>query len=126
MEELCLDELRIPALSDVIVPKERIKVPRHRQGELFLKGPVPWQWLRRAAALPGRALHVGVTLWVFAGMKGPKLKLSYVWLHEQTGIDRFAGERGLQALEKAGLIAVERHRGRKPVVTLLPAAELSD
>jgi hypothetical protein len=37
----------------------------------------------------------------------------------ELGVNRFAAARGLAALEKAGLVAVLRHRGRKPVVTLL-------
>jgi hypothetical protein len=31
--------------------------PRHRRGERFLKGPIPWPWISAAAALPGKALH---------------------------------------------------------------------
>jgi hypothetical protein len=29
----------------------------------FLKGPVPWPWIVAAAALPGSALIVGLSLW---------------------------------------------------------------
>src|SRR6266850_7089226 len=33
----------------------------------FLKGPVPWSWIVAAAALPGKALIVGLSLWRLAG-----------------------------------------------------------
>ena len=42
--------------------------PRHRQGEAFLKGPIPMAWLALAARLPGRALHMGLVLWYWAGI----------------------------------------------------------
>ncbi len=36
-------------------------------------------------------------------------------------VDRSSASRGLAALEAAGLVAVKRRPGRKPLVTLLPA-----
>ena len=32
------------------------KPPRHRPGEKFLRGPIPWTWLQQAARLRGSAL----------------------------------------------------------------------
>jgi hypothetical protein len=34
----------------------------------FIKGPLPLPWLRRAAALPGKAFHVAVGLWYVKGL----------------------------------------------------------
>ena len=94
-------------------------LPRHQQGELFLKGPIPWQWLERAAQLPGKTLHVAITLWQRAGMgKSNRLKLSTKVL-DGMGVDRYAKRRALTALEGAGLVSVERHHGKNPIVTLL-------
>jgi DNA-binding transcriptional ArsR family regulator len=42
------------------------------------------------------------------------------------GISRFAASRGLRALEKAGLVCVVRRPGRKPVVTILATAPLTE
>jgi DNA-binding transcriptional ArsR family regulator len=85
----------------------------------FLKGPIPWQWIIRASQLPGKAFVVGLCLWRLKGaMKKDTIKLSNAEL-EPFGIDRAAKSRALSALEKAGLITVERSRGRWPVVTLL-------
>jgi hypothetical protein len=97
------------------------KPPRHKQGERFLKGPIPWTWLSRAAQAQerGKALHVGNALWFLAGVKRKRtVTLSSRPLRE-LGVKRHAVYRALRALEKAGLVSVERHPGRQPVVTIL-------
>jgi hypothetical protein len=42
---------------------------------------------------------------------------------EQFGVSRRASYHGLQALERAGLINVDRHRGRSPRVDILERDE---
>lgn len=98
------------------------KLPRHGPGEHFLRGPVPMGWLDTAARLPGRVLHVGVALWWLAWLRKEGVN-PVRWrpsAGERFGLDRKAVYRGLGALEAAGLVRIERHRGRCPVVTLLP------
>ena len=93
--------------------------PRHRTGEWFLKGPIPGPWLHRAAVLPGRALHVALAVWYLAGIeKRGHVKITWRVL-DRFGVSPDAGRRGLLALERAGLVSVDRHRGRCPVVTIL-------
>jgi hypothetical protein len=76
--------------------------------------------LTSAARLPGQAFKVGVVLWHLAGLKRkPTVALSLSSLNEEMGILRDAARRGLSALEEAGLLSVERHAGRKPIVTIL-------
>lgn len=101
------------------------KAPRHRLGEKFLLGPIPWDWLSVAAGLPGRALHVGIALWFLSGIKGrvATVALSNTVLCD-LGVNRHAAYRGLAALEAAGLVSVERHRGRNSIVTILPAPDI--
>jgi hypothetical protein len=99
----------------------RRKVPRKRVGELFLKGPVPMGWLSRAGRLPGRALHVGVVLWMLSGIKrSGTVVLGSAHLREM-GVDRHAVYRALRHLEAGALISVSRNLGRAPCVTLLDA-----
>ncbi len=97
------------------------KPPHHKSGEKFLRGPVPLGWLARAARLPGKALHVGIVLWFFAGLKNART----VSLPNNTlrlfDVNRNAKYRALESLEGGRLIAVERHPGRNPLVTLLDA-----
>jgi hypothetical protein len=93
--------------------------PRHRPGEWFLKGPIPWNWLTIAAQLPGKALHLGIAIWFLSAVKRSRvIKLSPSIL-ATLGVSRYAAYRALLTLEKAGLILVERHLGRKSVVTLV-------
>ena len=96
------------------------KPPRHRQGEAFLKGPIPMAWLALAARLPGRALHMGLILWYWAGItKRRVVAPSLSRAEREFGVSRTALARGLAALEHADLVSVDRRAGRKPVVTLL-------
>lgn len=97
-------------------PPRTSKVPLKR----FLKGPIPIDWLSKAAMLPGRALHVGVALWYLSGME----KSYTVKLSSKTaglfGVDRFAKARALDAMEQAGLVRVERGKGKAPTITIIP------
>jgi hypothetical protein len=95
------------------------KLPRHKPGEKFLKGPVPLTWLARAARLPGKALHIGIVLWFLAGLKNTRSVSLPSTARQLFWIDRSAKRRALGWLEQAGLIIVERHPGRNPLVTLL-------
>ncbi len=97
--------------------------PRHKAGQLFLKGPIPQMWLSRAASLPGKSLHVGLAVWFLAGMaKSRSVRLS-AGVSRAFGVDRHAKYRALRWLEDARLVTVVRRPGRSPIVTLL---EFSD
>ena len=99
----------------------RPQLPRPRPGELFLKGPIPWSWVTIAGQQRGRALHVAVALWHAATLnRAGEVAFPSSFL-KGMGVDRFAANRGLAALEKAGLVAVARAPGSKAVVTLLEA-----
>jgi hypothetical protein len=101
----------------------KAKPPRPGSGEKFLKGPIPWSWITKAASLGGHALHVAVAIWFLAGIKkNGRIALSNSVL-EDLRVSRFSGYRALHALESAGLISVGRHTGRNPVVTILDAEE---
>ncbi len=93
--------------------------PRHRAGEWFVLGPLPGEWIGRAAKLSGKALAVALALWFAAGkVKCRTIKLTAASLG-RFGVNRWPAYRGLRALERAGLVAVERHAGRCPIVTIL-------
>jgi DNA-binding MarR family transcriptional regulator len=92
---------------------------RPHPGERFLRGPIPMPWLLAASSLPGKALSVGVAIWHVAGMeKTARVRLSHKLLREG-GVTRDSAYRALRRLEVAGLVAVNRHRGRSPIVELL-------
>ncbi|MEO8901138.1 MAG: hypothetical protein ABI488_05650 [Polyangiaceae bacterium] len=92
-------------------------IRRTRQVGMFLRGPIPWWWLQAAMKLPGRALAVGVAAWLQAGLRGTTERLPVNL--SRVGVDRSRASRGLAALERAGLVQVERRPGRPPLVTLM-------
>ena len=95
--------------------------PRHRVGEKFLKNPIPLDWLSFAAKLPGKSLAVGLTAWFLAGVtKRANVRLSSSLLRS-FGVSRKAGYRAVAKLENAGLVSVERRRGKCAEVKLLRA-----
>lgn len=102
------------------------RLPRHKAGERFLRGPIPWAWLVLAAKQPGKALHVAVVLWLWAGIRRSSSGPLSSFRLRALGVSRFAGYRALRSLELAGLVTVERHRGRNPIVTLLPVSAPDD
>ncbi len=105
-------------LIDQALKAPSIRPPHHRKGEEFLKGPIPLNWLCLAASLPGKTLAIGSAIWFKAGVtKRNTIRLTGKLL-TKFGVGRKAGYRGLERLELAGLVSVERHAGRCPVVTL--------
>lgn len=85
----------------------------------FIKGPLPLLWFQKASALPGKALHVALSLW---WVKGLCRAATFPFKRKAAatlGISRDATYDALTKLEAAGLIRVDRHRGRSPVVTIL-------
>ena len=90
-----------------------------RQGAQFLRGPVPLAWLYRAAKLPGKALAVSLAVHYKAGVENTREPIAVTAkLLERFGVSRKAGYRGLEALERTGLVSVDRRRGRCPRVTI--------
>jgi hypothetical protein len=96
---------------------------RRKRGREFL-GPIPWGWLSAAAKLGGKApLLVTIVLW---HLKHLKRRWTVTWqpsVAESLGVTRWTLYRGLPALERAGLVIVERHAGRCPVVTIVHSIE---
>jgi hypothetical protein len=81
-----------------------------RPSEPYFLGPVPIRWLEQAGQLPGKALHVGLFLWHKSRLsKRQSVKISLGRMG--FGVSEQAARRGLRALEKAGLIAVQRQPG---------------
>ena len=86
---------------------------------MFIKGPIPLGWITKAASVEGKTLHVAIALWFLAGLKRSR----QVALSQSTlrlfGVSRQASYRALSRLESAGLVSVDRHPGRNPIVTIL-------
>jgi hypothetical protein len=85
----------------------------------FTSGPVLLTWLQSAAALPGRSLHVALALWHEVARSGSRCVDLSNSLCLRFQVERNAKYRALRSLEFAGLVVVERRRGRSPRVTVL-------
>jgi hypothetical protein len=118
---VAIDPTRLQLASTRAVRSKRL--PRHKTGQKFLKGPIPLDWLSTAAKLPGKSLHVAIAIWFTASLeKSCTVPLSNI-AGLPFGLDRNAKYRALQWLENANLIRVERKLGRSPIVTLLEVDE---
>lgn len=94
-------------------------IPRPKNREHYLRGPIPLSWLTQAARLSGRSLHVAVTIWYRAGLeKNATIRLGNAVL-AKFSVSPDSKRRALIELEKAGLIRVERGKNKNPVVTIL-------
>jgi len=104
-----------------LVPKKGLKGTTRRAGKVkkFIKGPIPFDWITKAAKAKGKTLHVGIALWFLVGVKRSRqVALSRSTL-KQFGVGRQASYRALSRLESAGLLSVDRHPGRNPIMTIL-------
>jgi hypothetical protein len=100
--------------------------PRHKRGELFLKGPIPWCWLEQAARLKRRALMVGLLLWREAGFRRQRtVPFNLTRRAQAVGFSLRTVRRCLRKLEQAKLVAVDHHPGCCLEVTLLDAPAAS-
>lgn len=108
-----LDSLRLTRPAT----QARQTKPRSRRGK-FLKGPIPMEWLRTAMRLKGRALHVGVMLWHFRGLRRSDTFKVGLGDLGQGVISRYTVRRALSALAGVGLIEVTGKPGQKLRVTV--------
>ena len=116
--------------SDLRIPVKRLRpnlesgqMEEVQQSVLFLKGPIPLWWLTRAAALPGKALALGVALWWLHGMsRGGSVKLTSRAL-EAMSVSRDAASDGLRRLELDGLVSIQRAKGRRSVIHIICEAK---
>ena len=118
-----IDLERIRFAVPQVSPKTRLKahVPRHQPGEQFLRGPVPLAWLEAAGHLPGKALHIGIDLWFYAGLRHGAAEFPYSvsGAARRFGMGQANASRALAALEQAGLVGVQRAPGRRARVCIL-------
>ena len=102
-------------------PEGRARAAR-REAQ-FIKGPLPLGWVAKAA----RAGHPQA-LPVLLALKYKTDTLRQPWVKPPAavlrllGVDKDARSRAIAALERAGLVQVQRRRGRPPLVRLVPWA----
>lgn len=125
----CVGGIRVPQVGSVLSAKSPgrgrpVKCSNDRDwvNGQFLKGPIRLDWLCSACKLGGKTLATALAVWYVAGLRRRYDQLSLTSTTcAKFGVDRSAKSRGLEALEGAGLISVERRPRKNPVVTILLA-----
>ena len=118
--------MNISNMADTSVPVKRLRLSpvtgtlvESKPSPLFLKGPVPLDWISAAAKLPGKTLAVGIVLWWLEGMsKGGGVKITQTALNA-LNVSRDACYDSLKRLEEANLITVIREPGKRPHVRIV-------
>jgi hypothetical protein len=108
-----IPQTRLVLKGGVFVPVEKVPIQ-------FMMDRVALQWLGRASHLPGRALHLANAVVGLTRLQRSATVKMLPWILEEFNLTRKTFRVALGALEKAGLVSVERHRGRKPRITMLP------
>ena len=105
-------------IKEIEVETNLVRQSKIRRGERFLKGPIPLKDIATAACLPGQALALFLAVHHQTALTGKPVVTLPARLLAELGISRGAKSRGLQVLEKAGLVTVARSRGRAARIQL--------
>ena len=85
----------------------------------FIKGPIDYEWLRRANELGGSEGKVAVALFYFKGVnKSDRFRLTGR-IDELASVVRQTRQRALLRLAEAGLIRLTQSKGAFPTVEML-------
>jgi hypothetical protein len=95
-----------------------------RPGCLFLRGPIPLDWLARAFAEGRAAIAVALHLWFLAGVHNSStVRVNLSRLKVAPKMAPSSASDGLKRLEAAGLVHVARKPGSAALVTILGVEE---
>jgi hypothetical protein len=93
--------------------------PIQRTSKLFLKGPIPFDWLRKANALGGSTGIVATGLWLYVGLNSSKRFKVDSKLDQFAGVTRQTRQHALHKLKYAGLINLTEHHGAYPFIEVI-------
>jgi hypothetical protein len=102
----------------ICTPNKPNPLPKRQPG-LFIKGPIPLDWLKKANNLGGSTGLVAVMLWFYAGIACSKTIKLDSKIDDVTGLTRQTRQGILKRLEWHGLIKLFPQRGGYPRVTIL-------
>ncbi len=93
-----------------------------RSSRLFLKGPIPFDWLKVANSLGGSTGIVATGLWLYVGLNNSKRFKIDSKLDQFAGVTRQTRQNALQKLQQAGLVRISQPHGAYPFIEVLPVA----
>ena len=109
-KELGIVPLFVPAQSPPKAPQRQ---------RLFIKGPIPFDWLRQANAMGGSTGLVAVALWFYVGLQGARSFKLDGRLDQLCGLTRQTRDQCLRRLQTAGLIHLRKRHGSYPSVQII-------
>jgi DNA-binding transcriptional ArsR family regulator len=92
----------------------------------FIAGPIDVSWVVQAKRLGATPLLVGLALWYLKKLRQADTFMVSNLMLQEWGVQPDAKGRALRALERAGLIRVERCGKRSPHVTLIVGNPISE
>ena len=118
MDSFDVERFRANGSGKKLPARNLTKSSGSKWGGWFVKGPIPGEWIGRAAKLPGKSLHAALALCHEVGLtKQRRVKLTRRLLGK-FGVGPDAARRSLNRLEEEGLVTVDRKVGRCPMVQL--------
>jgi len=93
--------------------------PLRRSSGLFLKGPIPFDWLKKANELGGSTGIIATGLWFYVGLNNSKSFKVDSKLDQLTGVARQTRQHALRKLQQAGLVELSQHHGAYPFVKVI-------
>lgn len=97
-----------------------VELPKPLPGEGFIKGPIPFGWMRIATDCGTKGAAVGLLIWYAAGWQRKNPIRFSRSVYDQLGIHPKTCRRVLLRMQEASIVSLDLHRGRSPVVTILP------
>lgn len=98
---------------------QRMPAKRDGVGE-YLRGPIPWLWLRSAYSIRPSCMLVAMGLWHWRALnKNPTFPVSMHRLAEFLGISYRTVLRMVETMSRAGMIRVVRRKGARHIFTIV-------
>ncbi len=94
------------------------EVPEPGRTRKPLRGPIPWAWWETASKLGPGPARVGIVCWAVSGWEHSRTFVLDRTAWADVGLSPWTVTRGLVELASAGLVTLDRSRGRSPVVRL--------
>tara|TARA_B100001750_G_C15005825_1_gene349736 strand:+ start:138 stop:491 length:354 start_codon:yes stop_codon:yes gene_type:complete len=105
------------------------RTSKSRQYREYIRGPLPLKWFQRVSNISRTAGVVGLIIWRIAyqrklwGHDSQKRTSGHIKVTNQTckkwGVCGNSKNTALRLMEEAGLIRLDRKRGRSPVVQII-------
>jgi len=113
-----LNEFRYEVSGEEKSSRACAKPSRKKPYEPFLKS-IPLGWIKRATAIPGRALHAAIALRHISALQKSRTVKMQRNIREQFGLTSENYNQALIKLEEAGLVTVDRFEGQAHIVTII-------